>query len=151
MTFGLKGPKLSSRPVYCSRIYSSFTKRSHNSDYCLSLTQDSQSESNSESVNFIEKSDPIVERDNYDEENGDGKPYECALCSATFTQKGNLTRHIEAVHDRKQPFSCSPCGRNFSQKVNMLNHRCTGSANEDSIEEEGKVLNLLLFFDLIFF
>ena len=96
-------------------------------------------------INFIEKSDPIVERDNYDEENGDGKPYQCALCSATFTQKGNLTRHIEAVHDRKQPFSCEACGRNFSQKVNMLNHRCTGSANENSIEEEGEVLNLFFF------
>ena len=101
-------------------------------------------------INFIEKSDPIVERDNYDEENGDGKSYECALCSATFTQKGNLTRHIEAVHDRKQPFACAACGRNFSQKVNMLNHRCTGSANDDSIEEGGEILNLF-FFKLKFF
>ena len=104
-------------------------------------------------INFIEKSDPIVERDNYDDENGDGKPYECALCSATFTQKGNLTRHIEAVHDRKQPFSCSPCGRNFSQKVNMLNHRCTGStnstANDDTIEE-GENLQSVSYLFLFF-
>ena len=104
-------------------------------------------------INFIEKSDPIVERDNYDEENGDGKPYECALCSATFTQKGNLTRHIEAVHDRKQPFSCSPCGRNFSQKVNMLNHRCTGSTNStvnDDTIEEGENLQSVSYLIFLF-
>ena len=62
---------------------------------------------------------------NNGEENG--KLNECDICKATFTQRGNLTRHIQAVHDRKQPFSCTKCGRNFAQKVNMLNHKCTGS------------------------
>ena len=60
-----------------------------------------------------------------DDENG--KLNECDICKATFTQRGNLTRHIQAVHDRKQPFSCTKCERKFAQKVNMLNHKCTGS------------------------
>ena len=52
------------------------------------------------------------------------KPFQCSQCSANFTLKGNLTRHIQSIHEGIKPFKCEICDRTFSQKSNLNNHKC---------------------------
>jgi uncharacterized Zn-finger protein len=38
---------------------------------------------------------------------------------SSFTKKGKLKNHIEAVHEGKTPFKCNICDTSFSQKGDL--------------------------------
>jgi uncharacterized Zn-finger protein len=59
--------------------------------------------------------------------NGDGKPFKCSKCPSTFTQRGNLLRHIATIHEGKK-------------RTDVPNSKVT----EESYDIEGN-LNLALF------
>ncbi|XP_030648957.1 zinc finger and BTB domain-containing protein 20 [Chanos chanos] len=52
------------------------------------------------------------------------KPYECTLCSKTFTAKQNYVKHM-FVHTGEKPHQCSICWRSFSLKDYLIKHMVT--------------------------
>ena len=56
-----------------------------------------------------------------------GKPFKCSKCPSTFTQRGNLLRHISTIHEGKK-------------RTDVPNSKFT----EESYDIEGN-LNLALF------
>ena len=48
--------------------------------------------------------------------------YRCELCDYNSSQKGNLKRHMEAVHEGKKPFKCSACDYKCSEKGSLKRH-----------------------------
>uniref|UniRef100_A0A8C6T286 Zinc finger and BTB domain-containing protein 20 n=1 Tax=Neogobius melanostomus TaxID=47308 RepID=A0A8C6T286_9GOBI len=52
------------------------------------------------------------------------QPYECTLCSKTFTAKQNYVKHM-FVHTGEKPHQCSICWRSFSLKDYLIKHMVT--------------------------
>ena len=44
------------------------------------------------------------------------KIFKCIDCGKGYSQKGNLNRHIESVHEGMKLFKCNDCDAAFSQK-----------------------------------
>ena len=59
---------------------------------------------------------------------GRKKPVKCSICSATFTRKSSLNRHVASVHEgkkphnSKKPFKCNICNSAFTRKSNLKTH-----------------------------
>ena len=49
------------------------------------------------------------------------KQFECNLCNAEYTLKGNLQKHIETIHDGKR-YDCTICDKSFAQKGTLKRH-----------------------------
>ena len=41
------------------------------------------------------------------------KPFKCDICDQSFSQKGNLSKHIASVHDSNKSFQCDICDQIF--------------------------------------
>ncbi|KAJ8414658.1 hypothetical protein AAFF_G00038600 [Aldrovandia affinis] len=52
------------------------------------------------------------------------RPYECPLCSKTFTAKQNYVKHM-FVHTGQKPHQCNVCWRSFSLKDYLIKHMVT--------------------------
>ena len=50
------------------------------------------------------------------------KTYTCEDCSATFTQKYNVERHIRSVHTKDFPYPCEDCDHGFRSKGRLETH-----------------------------
>ena len=48
----------------------------------------------------------------------------CPKCSMKFTQKANLKRHINVIHDLIKPFKCEYCDFTTGAKCNLKKHSC---------------------------
>ena len=46
----------------------------------------------------------------------------CKFCEKSFTQKGNLKRHVNSIHKERKDYMCKFCGKAFSQNNNMKSH-----------------------------
>ena len=56
-----------------------------------------------------------------DHEEGN-KSLKCNDCGKTFSQKGDLNRHIRSVHEGKKPFKCNICGTAFPYTHSLNRH-----------------------------
>ncbi|XP_013786621.2 zinc finger protein 252-like isoform X2 [Limulus polyphemus] len=64
---------------------------------------------------------------------GSERPFQCELCSASFSRMGNYTRHkkIHAVPTKKDHrFHCSVCEKSFIQKCDLTRHMHIHSGTE---------------------
>ncbi|KAJ9581615.1 hypothetical protein L9F63_023198, partial [Diploptera punctata] len=53
------------------------------------------------------------------------KPFKCALCNKSFTQKCHLNAHIhpsENAYPNEKPFTCSLCNKSFTHISNLNSH-----------------------------
>ena len=53
--------------------------------------------------------------------------YSCKVCSRTFTEKRNLTRHAH-IHQKEKRFGCGICSKTFNRKEHATRHEknCKG-------------------------
>lgn len=51
------------------------------------------------------------------------QPYKCPHCDKRFAASGNLTVHIQRIHDAKLRYICDQCGQGFTNKGSMWDHR----------------------------
>jgi len=47
----------------------------------------------------------------------------CYLCPKYFTQKSNLTKHVDGVHKKKRPHVCADCKASFQTSWHLDRHR----------------------------
>ena len=40
----------------------------------------------------------------------------------SFTQKENLNRHVQTIHEDNTQFKCSMCDKNFKRKDKLVSH-----------------------------
>lgn len=54
------------------------------------------------------------------------RPFQCNQCGASFTQKGNLLRHIK-LHSGEKPFKCPFCNYACRRRDALTGHLRTHS------------------------
>ncbi|NWT63433.1 IKZF2 protein, partial [Erythrocercus mccallii] len=54
------------------------------------------------------------------------RPFQCQQCGASFTQKGNLLRHIK-LHSGEKPFKCPFCSYACRRRDALSGHLRTHS------------------------
>ena len=50
------------------------------------------------------------------------QPFQCNICDASFSQKGDMNGHMESVYEGKKSFKCNVCETAFSEKSNLNGH-----------------------------
>lgn len=53
------------------------------------------------------------------------RDWSCSQCNRSYTQLGNLSRHIKYECGKPAYFSCQYCGRKFTQESNLRRHLIT--------------------------
>ena len=44
------------------------------------------------------------------------------MCDYSFSKKGNMKKHVTAIHGGKNPFKCEICKKGFTRKISMTRH-----------------------------
>lgn len=57
---------------------------------------------------------PRTER--FTESNSSQRRFACNLCTATFSQSHDLSKHKRTVHDKLRPYKCDICQKSFGEK-----------------------------------
>lgn len=60
------------------------------------------------------------------------RPFHCNQCGASFTQKGNLLRHIK-LHSGEKPFKCPFCNYACRRRDALTGHLRTHSGKSSSL------------------
>ena len=55
-------------------------------------------------------------------ENDKIKRHQCDICTISFTEKHNLTRHIKTVHNRVKRYKCDICPKFFQRNYQLTQH-----------------------------
>ena len=50
------------------------------------------------------------------------KPYECEQCQKSFTRENDMQKHVNMVHLKIRPFECEQCQKSFSKKDHLKDH-----------------------------
>lgn len=90
----------------------------------MSNSQDEQIDSKQE--DFLDQTMMASKR------SADGR-YPCPECDKTFTQVGNMRRHLQ-LHYGKKPWTCQFCGKMFSRKSHVQVHML--SLHKTEVEAE---------------
>lgn len=72
------------------------------------------------------------------------RPFQCNQCGASFTQKGNLLRHIK-LHSGEKPFKCPFCSYACRRRDALTGHLRTHAGRAD-FRLYGKVASSALLF-----
>lgn len=51
------------------------------------------------------------------------KAHKCEMCGKTYTNQGNLDRHIRVTHKNDRRYKCDECGKSFSQLTILRQHQ----------------------------
>lgn len=57
------------------------------------------------------------------------KKFKCQICGKVANTKGDLKRHVDAVHSKMKKFECDLCGRKVYLKHEMILHLKHGHIN----------------------
>ena len=60
--------------------------------------------------------------------------FECQYCAKVFKEKGDLKKHVNAVHLNMKNFKCDECDQSFGQKGNLETHIRTVHRNEKNFK-----------------
>lgn len=52
--------------------------------------------------------------------------------------RGNLTKHIRTVHEKRRPFACGVCGASFGLKSDLKRHDSAVHADKDKDKDKEK-------------
>uniref|UniRef100_A0A8C5GNW4 Zinc finger protein Eos-like n=1 Tax=Gouania willdenowi TaxID=441366 RepID=A0A8C5GNW4_GOUWI len=80
------------------------------------------------------------------------RPFQCNQCGASFTQKGNLLRHIK-LHSGEKPFKCPICNYACRRRDALAGHLRThaGKTVNSEIEDSFEHSKMHTIFQLVFF
>ena len=63
----------------------------------------------------------------------------CNICDYTTSNRSDVKRHFEAVHEGKKPHKCSICNKSFSKKSSLKTH--VESVHERKKQEKCSICN----------
>ena len=50
------------------------------------------------------------------------KDHKCESCGKSFSQEGDLKKHIHTVHERHKDYKCDSCGKSFTTANYLKKH-----------------------------